>query len=88
MARMPAVVSCLVSEAGVSASEPIRAGRIFVDEIGAQTGLALANPSSLDAAVTLTLRDASGKELSRRNLALGRRQQSSGHAFRPLSATQ
>src|SRR5882672_9476481 len=27
----------LVSEAGVAASEPIRAGRIFVDEVGSQT---------------------------------------------------
>src|SRR5438045_721278 len=34
----------LVSESGVGAATAIRSGRIFVDEQGTQTGIALANP--------------------------------------------
>ena len=49
----------LVSEAGVSAVEPIQRGRLFVDS-GTPTGLALANPSDLDVEATLILRDALG----------------------------
>jgi hypothetical protein len=46
----------LVSQAGVGASAPIRSGRTFVDESGAQMGMAFANPSDADASVILTLR--------------------------------
>jgi sugar lactone lactonase YvrE len=60
----------LVSEAGVGASTLIQSGRIFVDEVGAKTGIALVNPSSQDAQVTLTLRDASGTSLDSGSLAL------------------
>ena len=50
----------LVSEAGVGAVEPIRRGRIFVDQRGTQTGIALANPFEEGAEVTWVLRDAAG----------------------------
>ena len=50
----------LVSEAGVGAVEPIRRGRIFVDQRGTQTGIALANPFEEGAEVTWMLRDAAG----------------------------
>src|SRR6266568_4413064 len=43
----------LVSQAGVAATEPITAGRIFVDEADTQTSIALVNPSATDAFVTL-----------------------------------
>jgi hypothetical protein len=59
-----------VSQAGVAATEPIPAGRIFVDQEGAETGIALANPSAFDASVTLILRDASGNERTRNALSL------------------
>src|SRR5207249_11421744 len=52
----------LVSQAGVAATEPIPAGRIFVDEADTQTGVALVNPSTMVASVTLILRDTSGNE--------------------------
>src|SRR6266516_4872004 len=60
----------LVSQAGVAATEPITAGRIFVDEADTQTGLALVNPSAMVASVTLILRDASGNEITRNTLSL------------------
>lgn len=60
----------LVSQAGVGASEPVRSGRIFVDEAGTKTGIALANSSSQDAAIALTLRDGAGNEISRQTLRL------------------
>jgi hypothetical protein len=64
----------LVSQAGVAAAEPILSGRIFVDETGTQTGIALVNPSQQEAFVTLILRDASGVEVNRitRTLSAGR----------------
>src|SRR5436190_13771358 len=82
----------LVSQAGVGASEPIRSGRIFVDEAGTQTGIALVNSSGSDASVTLTLRDASGNELGRRSVPLGAHQHSARYvselfADRPANLT-
>lgn len=64
----------LVSQAGVAAAEPILSGRIFVDETGTQTGIALVNPSQQEASVTLILRNASGTEVNRitRTLSAGR----------------
>jgi sugar lactone lactonase YvrE len=64
----------LVTQAGIGAAEPIRSGRIFVDEAEAQTGIALVNDSPQDATGTLILRDSSGAEIGRRPLALGARQ--------------
>ncbi len=61
----------LVSQAGVGAVQPISSGCLFVDEAGTQTGIALVNASGQDAAVALILRDASGSEVSRKNLPLG-----------------
>src|SRR5262245_20024532 len=60
----------LVSQAGVGASEPISSGRIFVDEAGTQTGIALVNPGAQAASVSLVLRDASGRETERSTLTL------------------
>ena len=55
----------LVSQAGVGSAEPIQSGRIFVDQApGIRTGLVLVNPNSASAAVTLTLRDAAGTQIS------------------------
>ena len=50
----------LVRQAVVGAAEPISAGRIFVDETGSRTAIALANPSAQATTVTLTLRNAAG----------------------------
>ncbi len=55
----------LVSQAGVGAAEPVLSGRIFVDETGPLTGIALVNPSQQDASVTLILRDSKGQEVGR-----------------------
>ncbi len=56
----------LLWEAGVGAVEPIRSGRIFVERTPTtRTALALANPSTSNATVTLILRDAAGLELGR-----------------------
>src|SRR5262249_15975695 len=60
----------LVTEAAVGASEPIRSGRIFVDEGGAQTGFAIAKPATETAAATLILRADSGQEFARQSLVL------------------
>jgi DNA-binding beta-propeller fold protein YncE len=54
----------VVTEAGVAPSPPTTAARIFVDYIGTQTGVALANPSDVPATVTLTLLDEFGFSLS------------------------
>src|SRR5262245_57978181 len=48
----------LVSQAGVGLSEPIPNGRLFVDENGARTAIALANAYSQDSVVNWTLSDA------------------------------
>jgi sugar lactone lactonase YvrE len=50
----------LVTEAGVAASLPTTAARIFVDYIGTKTGIAMANPADTPANVTLTLLDRFG----------------------------
>lgn len=60
----------LVSQAGVGAVQSFQSGRIFVDERGTQTGIALANPSAQTATVRLRLRDSSGKEVSSKFLTL------------------
>lgn len=61
----------LVSQAGVGAVEPIRAGRIFVDEAGTRTGLALVNSSTGAASTTFILRNSAGSEIARRSQSLG-----------------
>ena len=50
----------VVSEAGVAATTPIRTARIFVDHAQTQTGVAIVNPSSITANLTLTLMDRNG----------------------------
>jgi sugar lactone lactonase YvrE len=50
----------VVSEAGVAATTPTRTARIFVDNAQTQTGVAIVNPSSLTANLTLTLMDRNG----------------------------
>ncbi len=60
----------LVSQAGVAACVPLQSGRIFVDESGPQTGIALANVSSQSASINLVLRSSSGEEVGRKSLEL------------------
>ena len=55
----------LVSEAGVGAAEPMRSGRIFVDETETATGVALVNANAQAASVALILRDFQGVEVNR-----------------------
>ena len=50
----------LVTEAGVGATRSTTAARIFVDYIGTQTGVAIANRGDLPANVIFTLTDRSG----------------------------
>ncbi|MGI8785708.1 MAG: IPT/TIG domain-containing protein [Acidobacteriota bacterium] len=59
----------LVWEAGVAAVEPIRAGRVFVDQQSGQrrTAVALVNPSTQPVTATLILRDATGLEVQRKS---------------------
>jgi hypothetical protein len=54
----------LVSEAGVPAAPMTSAARIFVDQIGTRTGVAIANPGTQTANLTLTLLDRYGGALS------------------------
>ncbi len=54
----------LVSQAGVGSVEPISSGRIFVDERGTQTAIALANPNLEAANVVMVVRDATGAEVA------------------------
>ena len=60
----------VVSEAAVGAASPTLRGRIFVDEAGVRTAIALVNPSSDPAAATFVLRDISGNVIDRRNVPL------------------
>jgi len=60
----------VVSEAGVGAAEPIRTGRIFVDEMGTRMGLALVNAGSGAASITFTLRNSAGAVIGQRNYSL------------------
>ncbi len=64
----------MIWQAGVGAAEPIRSGRIFVDQQGRRSAVAIVNPSDQKASLTLVLRDASGKEVNRKNQALAARQ--------------
>ena len=64
----------LVTEAGVSAVEPVVQGRIFVDEVGTQTGVALVNPDSSSQVVNLTLRDTAGVTVGEESLVLNPRE--------------
>lgn len=64
----------LVSQAGVGASGLIQSGRIFVDESGALTGIALVNPAAQNASVTFTLRDAAGATIDGKGISLGAHQ--------------
>jgi len=60
----------IISQAGVAAAEPVLSGRLFVDESGPQTGIAIVNPSQQDASVTFVLRDNKGQEVGRRTQPL------------------
>ena len=51
----------LVSQAGVGAVHPIPAGRVFVDQVGTKTAIALVNTGPTAATLDLVLRDASGQ---------------------------
>ncbi len=60
----------LVTEAGVGAVEPIVRGRIYVDEVGTRTGVALVNPEGASQVVNLTLRDANGITVGQDSLVM------------------
>ena len=60
----------LVTEAGVSAVEPVMRGRIFVDEVGTRTGVVLVNPEAASQVVNLTLRDANGTTVGEESLVM------------------
>lgn len=57
-------------QAGVGAVEPVRSARIFVDQQGTRTSIALVNPSDQNAVASLVLRDSSGTEVSRKKQQL------------------
>ena len=60
----------LVTEAGVGAVEPVTRGRIFVDEVGTRTGVALVNAESASQLVNLTLRDGDGITVGEESLVM------------------
>ena len=60
----------LVTEAGVAAVEVLERGRIFVDQAGTRTGLALVNPQTQSSAISFTLRDSAGTIVDSTNLVL------------------
>ncbi len=60
----------LVSQAGVAAARPILSGRIFVDESGPLTGIAIVNPSLQTASIEFTLRDSSGSTVATTSTSL------------------
>ena len=61
----------LVSQAGVESSSTTQIGRVYVDQTGAETGIALVNATMLPATVALILRNAAGREVARTTRALG-----------------
>ena len=65
----------LVTEAGVGAAELVERGRVFADEVGTRTGLALVNTSAATIPVTLTLRDGAGSQIGLQNLIMNPGQQ-------------
>src|SRR5262245_36758135 len=69
----------VVSEAGVGAAEPIRNGRIFVDEAGTRMGVALVNANPVAASITFVLLQSSGSEVARRSVTLGANQHLSAY---------
>ena len=60
----------LVTEAGVGAVAPIIRGRVFVDEVGTRTGVALVNPETASQVVNLTLRDTAGNMVGTESLVM------------------
>ena len=67
----------LVTEAGVGVVEPVQRGRLFVDEVGTRTALAMVNTGAASVPVTLTLRDGDGSQIGQEILMLGPGQHSS-----------
>ena len=61
----------LISEAGIEAVDAIASGRIFVDQDGTRTGVALVNSSPDPATLDLVLRDGSGGFIAQTSLPLG-----------------
>jgi hypothetical protein len=61
----------LVTETGFPAMAPIRSGRIYAESGGGlNTGLAMANPNNLTAAVSLFFTDASGTDFGQSSLTI------------------
>jgi hypothetical protein len=65
----------LVSRAGMTGIEAARSGRLLVDQAGMRTAIALVNPNSADATVTLTIRDSNGNQVARQVQTLRARSQ-------------
>ena len=66
----------LVTEAGVGATELVERGRVFADEVGTRTGLALVNTGAATVPVTLTLRDGAGTQVGQQTVMLNSGQHS------------
>jgi hypothetical protein len=60
----------IVSQAGVASAPPFLRSRLFVDEKGTKTGVALVNTSAQIANVNMVLRDSSGGSTSQSSLSL------------------
>ena len=61
----------VLSEAGVSSSQPAQHLVTYIDAIGnTQSGIALCNPNQTAVTVTLKLRDASGRQIAARSFDL------------------
>ena len=66
----------LISEAGVSASEPVQEGRIFAEVNGpVNTGLAIANPNDGSAFIQFHFTDTNGTRFAEGSFELGAHQQ-------------
>jgi sugar lactone lactonase YvrE len=60
----------IVSQAGVGSAPPVLRSRIFVDERGTRTGIALANATTQPATISMTLRDSAGASVATANMSL------------------
>ena len=74
----------LISEAGVPAATPVRAGRIFAEVNGpVNTGLAIANPNDVPATIRFYFTDANGTRFADGRFELGANQQTAKFLDQP-----
>ena len=71
----------IISQAGVGSAPPFLRSRLFVDEKGTRTAVALVNTSSQAATVNMTLRDPGGTVTGQASLTLNPGQHSSRFIF-------